>query len=372
MSVCLTSFLIIMLTLSACYNNIENPTKASDNSSQTSSSSKPLESDEQSEATSSTSTTIQNNSTKNTALERIPELADIPENMLAGMVEYNIDVNWHDVLTIETVEDSGTNGYSVYLFVPYYTGSTIQVYSIKYDETAEKIVEDELIFESTNTPDDYGLIISSNEPEGMPDYSVVITYNSESATHMFSYYGRGEYPYEHDNIYVNGGSRTNTALENGYNNYEGRFFADVNYGHAGFGDMVYFQMGLPQGSEFSGWYNDWPDMKLHLDLEYDMTFWGYYLSENNVSNFYSPINNIQGTNESYSLTRNGLRIERGSAKQEQNLLIYAIEPEDELYMFLQFERSDGEKITIEEVADIDGVVVTMMENYEIIGKLPME
>lgn len=314
---------------------------------------------------------------KNAAIDKTDELKNISDDMYAGMVYYYTSPNWQNILKIENIEEADTIGKSVYLFVPYYVGSNIQVYELKFDEQTSELINDKLIYEKSDTLDDYGLVIECMEPEGIPYYSIVLSYGNETITHHFQSNGKGEYPYTKDGIYINQSNMTRQILDNDYYNYSGRFLAPYDYGHGGPEEMIYFKMNLPDGSYATEFYYEENNSHINWN-DYDIEIWGYYLDYRYIYTLNSFMYTMQNIREIYSLRNindNGIRIERGAAKPQNECLVYGVEfkaeseSDKDLYMFLTIRRNDNQDIKIDQVAGIDAAAVTILESCEITDKI---
>jgi hypothetical protein len=133
----------------------------------------------------------------NSALELIPggeKLLD-DEQGLFLLKEYGFEMKWVEANQIEFLE-RGTppvEDESYFLLLPRYTGSMIQVERLGLGADGSILVEESL-YQNESTPDGYGLVITSNEPETAPNLRVTVSYDDNSYSHIFFYDGRGDRP----------------------------------------------------------------------------------------------------------------------------------------------------------------------------------
>lgn len=142
-----------------------------------------------------------NNITVNSAISTIAgadRLLNETDNNLFLLKEYGTatadEVNQIENLVIGTTEEESGEYYTYFLLVPKYTGSTIKLERVEWDDETSDVKPTETAYEINETPDNYGLIIASNEPEALPNLRVTVSYGTESYSYVFSYDGKGDRP----------------------------------------------------------------------------------------------------------------------------------------------------------------------------------
>lgn len=137
----------------------------------------------------------------NSALLLIPggeRLLESDDQNLFLLKEYGLEMQWTEADTLEHLEQ-GTPGDAVgeydvhFLLIPKYTGTRVEVNRVDYDES-KGLYPSDTIYQNANTPDSYGLVLTSSEPEGIPDLSVTVEYGGATYTYVFYYDGRGDRP----------------------------------------------------------------------------------------------------------------------------------------------------------------------------------
>lgn len=78
------------------------------------------------------------------------------------------------------------------LILPMKNGSDIKVEKVKYEN--DKFITESIVTESKNTPDGYGLYLTVNRPEGIPQYQIVVSNKDISATYIIQYDGKDGTP----------------------------------------------------------------------------------------------------------------------------------------------------------------------------------
>lgn len=133
----------------------------------------------------------------NSALTFIPEVEQLSDTKGIFLLKrYGYDMGWMEANQIANLErGTSTSERGVYfLVVPKFVGSTIEVQSLIWDETNLKLVTDGTVYRKELTPDNFGVIITNGEPEGIPNLQVTVTYGQEQGSYVFSYDGRGDRP----------------------------------------------------------------------------------------------------------------------------------------------------------------------------------
>lgn len=108
--------------------------------------------------------------------------------------EYGLEMKWMEANQIENLDrgtpvtDQGT----YFLFLPKYQRSLVEVQRLEWNGT--DFVPVETLYHNENTPDSYGLILTSDEPEASANLRVTVTYGKEQSSRTFSYDGRGDRP----------------------------------------------------------------------------------------------------------------------------------------------------------------------------------
>ena len=97
------------------------------------------------------------------------------------------------------------------LIIPKYNGSQIEVKKVVFD--GEKIVEGETLYANTYTVDDYGLLIETLRPEGIPEVLVSVRIGDRQATYVIAENGKNGTP---KLIYLraDGENKTEQEIEN--------------------------------------------------------------------------------------------------------------------------------------------------------------
>lgn len=78
------------------------------------------------------------------------------------------------------------------LVIPKYNGTKIEVKKVIFD--GEKIVEGEVLYTKSYTGDDYGLLIETNRPEGIPELLVSVSIGDRQATYIIAEDGKDGVP----------------------------------------------------------------------------------------------------------------------------------------------------------------------------------
>lgn len=78
------------------------------------------------------------------------------------------------------------------LIIPKYNGTKIEVKKVIFD--GEKIVEGETLYTKAYTGDDYGLLVETNRPEGIPELLVSVSIGSRQATYIIAENGKDGVP----------------------------------------------------------------------------------------------------------------------------------------------------------------------------------
>lgn len=78
------------------------------------------------------------------------------------------------------------------LILPLKNGSDIKVEKVKYEN--DKFIIESIVTENKNTPDGYGLYLTVNRPEGIPQYQIVISNKDTSAIYTIQYNGKDGTP----------------------------------------------------------------------------------------------------------------------------------------------------------------------------------
>ena len=97
------------------------------------------------------------------------------------------------------------------LIIPKYNGTKIEVKKVIFD--GEKLVEGEILYTKPYTGDDYGLLIETVRPEGIPELLISVSTGNKQATYIIAENGRDGVPalmY----LRVDGENQTKQEIEN--------------------------------------------------------------------------------------------------------------------------------------------------------------
>lgn len=78
------------------------------------------------------------------------------------------------------------------LIIPKYNGTKIEVKKVIFD--GEKILEGETLYTKSYTGDNYGLLIETNRPEGIPELLVSVSIENRQATYIIAENGKDGVP----------------------------------------------------------------------------------------------------------------------------------------------------------------------------------
>lgn len=78
------------------------------------------------------------------------------------------------------------------LIIPKYNGTKIEVKKVIFD--GEKLVEGETLYTKSYTGDDYGLLVETNRPEGIPELLVSVSIGNKQATYIIAENGKDGVP----------------------------------------------------------------------------------------------------------------------------------------------------------------------------------
>lgn len=85
--------------------------------------------------------------------------------------------------------------YHIYhLITPIYTNNNIKLYSIDNTDKGAYFVRDKLVYEFSDTPDDYALLLTSYEPDTYYDYELIMENGDQEASYQFKYDENGDRP----------------------------------------------------------------------------------------------------------------------------------------------------------------------------------
>lgn len=107
------------------------------------------------------------------------------------------EVPWSRINQIKNLDRGNyeTGEYQIYyLITPIYVDSKIKLYPSDFIEEDPYVINEELVYESLNTPDDYALLLTSIEPETFYDYKLTIENGEWKASYYFQYDGKGDRP----------------------------------------------------------------------------------------------------------------------------------------------------------------------------------
>ena len=194
--------LALLLILSGCKktNDTANSSlqKSSESAAESELSSQTETSEEQSEALPQ----VESNSSEQASPQINSATALIPgaDRLLASsqglflLKEYGLKMKWMEVNQIENL-DRGTpiTDHGIYfLLLPKYQGSLVKVERLGWNGTDFAPVE--TLYHHESTPDNYGLVLTSDEPEASVNLRVTVTYGKEQSSRTFNYDGRGDRP----------------------------------------------------------------------------------------------------------------------------------------------------------------------------------
>jgi hypothetical protein len=138
----------------------------------------------------------------NSALSLIPGSDRLLESEqgIFLLKEYGFDMAWMEANAIENL-DRGTEAlqlpqnqmtYTYFLLLPKYVGSTVVVQALDWNGT--EFAPTKTLYQNESAPDNYGLVLTSTEPEASASLRVTVTYGGVESSYTFSYDGRGDRP----------------------------------------------------------------------------------------------------------------------------------------------------------------------------------
>ncbi len=111
--------------------------------------------------------------------------------------EYGTEMNWAEAKQIGKL-DRGTPAtetgeyYTYFLVLPKYVGSRVEVCRVSWD--GADFSPTKTIYFNESTQDDYGLILTSTEPDAAASLSVTVTHAEKKYRYLFLGDGRGDRP----------------------------------------------------------------------------------------------------------------------------------------------------------------------------------
>lgn len=135
----------------------------------------------------------------NNALHIIPEgnkMLDTNDQNIFLLKSYEYDMKWMEVNQIKNL-DRGTElttNQEYFLLIPKYSGTKIEVNEVEWDNNTMSLIPTKTLYTNNATLDDYGLILTSIEPDGIPSLSVTVTYEDKQYTYYFQADGKGDRP----------------------------------------------------------------------------------------------------------------------------------------------------------------------------------
>lgn len=108
--------------------------------------------------------------------------------------EYGAELKWTEANQIAALErGTPTEDKGMYfLLLPKYAGSQITVERLKWD--GSDFTPEKTLYSKSSAPGDYGLVLTSDEPEASPNLRVTVTYEKRQSSYTFGYDGRGDRP----------------------------------------------------------------------------------------------------------------------------------------------------------------------------------
>ena len=206
----------------------------------------------------------------NRAIARIANFASMQDDAVLAVKNYYYNMGWMEFGEITHLERYYPLSDGAYfLIVPRFVHSDIVVETMEFrdgDFSPGKIT-----YEKKDTPDDFALVLDTIIPEGGPALRVTVMHGRKSGQYNFTVgqSGMEEYPMVKEGAFLTEAAAT--PLAGGLT--EGIFYASVDYGHAGFGNLIRFSVQLPpawskagDGGEFQTFAFDGGTVKM----------WGYY------------------------------------------------------------------------------------------------
>ncbi len=132
----------------------------------------------------------------NSALALIPgseRLAASGESLFM-LKEYGFEMKWMEANQIAHLERGTPTAQdeTYFLLLPKYTGSQVEVYRLEWKDA--EWVPVKTLYSNKSTPDNFGLVLTSNEPEAGPNLRVAVRYGGQEYSWNFGYDGRGDRP----------------------------------------------------------------------------------------------------------------------------------------------------------------------------------
>lgn len=128
---------------------------------------------------------------------------DIPDNMAMFVV---VEPDKTEIDKIKHLEKFKIEEGQQILIIPAYNDATVKIVEVSLEKN--NLVEKSVVYEQVNTEDEFGLLLETFRPEGVPRHKVVVEYEDESVKYLISYNGKDgdaqfEYVLEDGKIMVN-------------------------------------------------------------------------------------------------------------------------------------------------------------------------
>lgn len=282
----------------------------------------------------------------NSALEKIPNFEDMPDDCLLGVKWYGKEIKWTEVNAIANLVRYNITGDPYFLFVPRYAGSQVTISSMSENSPVQ------ILYSEERCADNFGIIINQKfiEPSDPVQIRVTVSYGASIAYYDFIKDGPSVINCP---LIGNGTFYTDQIIspQNDVQVKDGVLLAYIDYGHAGFGDFIHFSANMPV---------DWEKGKATVDAQsyhvietvndYAKTIkvWGYYCTNENGRRVDSFLLNYEKLEELKTLK--GKKLYRASTSPDS--LVYAFMADETLAIIVEMSETGSPVLNSESLYDL--------------------
>jgi hypothetical protein len=298
----------------------------------------------------------------NSALEKIPNFEEMPEDCLLGVKWYGKDFKWTEINAIANLVRYNITEDPYFLFVPRYAGSRITI-SISGN------VPDQILYSEERCTDDFGIIINQKfiEPNDPPLMRVTVSYGGDIAYYDFVKDGPSVINCP---VIENGTFYSDNVIfpQQDLRRSQGAFFAETDYGHSGRGDFILFSGDLPVDWESGETTAEAQHYRIYAkeidDYTGNVKIWGYYCTGTSGRTVMSFLTNLENTAEME--TAQGNKVYR--ANTNQSILMYSFMANDTLAVVVELSTTTGAcSLYTAQVTDLE--IMNFCDSFAVLKKV---